>query len=82
MAIAANKALGVYAACVSETCSALAAKQSNNVQIIALGSQLVTPMLACEIVEKWLDAEFKGGDSQRKLDKIRTYEKLGVWSLK
>jgi len=74
MAIAANKVPGVFAATVNDSYSARLARESNDAQIIALGAHLVSPELACVIVETWLSAEFRGGRSARKLAKIRALE--------
>lgn len=75
MAIAANKIPGVYAAPVTDVYTARKARESNNVQIIALGARVVDAPLALAIVEAWLEAEFRGGASSRKLAKIRCLER-------
>jgi len=74
MAIAANKVPGVFAASVADLYTARLARQSNNVQIITLGANVVSGDLACAIVETWLAAEFRGGRSARKVGKIRAVE--------
>jgi len=74
MAIAANKVPGIFAAPVTDTYTARLARESNNAQIITLGANVVGPGLACAMVEAWLTAEFRGGESARKLDKIRALE--------
>ncbi len=74
MAIAANKVRGIRAAPVADTYTARRARESNDAQIITLGADLVGPGLACAIVEAWLGAEFRGGESARKLAKVRDLE--------
>jgi ribose 5-phosphate isomerase B len=74
MAIAANKIPGVYAAPVTDVYTARKARESNNAQVITLGAQLVDIPLAFAIVEAWLQAEFQGGRSSRKVAKIRCLE--------
>ncbi|MBM3501153.1 MAG: RpiB/LacA/LacB family sugar-phosphate isomerase [Armatimonadetes bacterium] len=75
MAIAANKVPGVFAATVTDVATARAARRSNNAQILCLGAESVSFDLAAEIVEAWLTTEFQGGDSLRKLAKIRAAER-------
>jgi ribose 5-phosphate isomerase B len=74
MAISANKIPGVYAAPATDIYSARKARESNNVQVITLGAQLVDVPLAFAIVEAWLQAEFQGGRSSRKVAKVRCLE--------
>ncbi|MGD9495220.1 MAG: RpiB/LacA/LacB family sugar-phosphate isomerase [Armatimonadota bacterium] len=75
MAIVANKVPGVRAAPVSSVELAVAARRSNDAQIIPLGASVVSPEQACAIVHAWLSAQFRGGDSARKLAKIGTVER-------
>jgi ribose 5-phosphate isomerase B len=75
MAIAANKVPGIFAAPVADLETARRARQSNNAQIITLGADIVSTGLACAIVAAWLAAQFKGGDSARKVAKIRALER-------
>jgi len=76
MAIAANKVPGAYAAQAHDTYSAERARKSNNAQIITLGARVVGPELAKQIVDRWLESEFSGGASARKVEKIVAAEKL------
>jgi len=75
MAIAANKVPGIFAAPVTSVRLAEAARTSSNAQIICLGAEVVPYELATQIIEAWLRAEFRNGDSARKLDKIRAVER-------
>ena len=75
MAIAANKVPGVFAASVTDIATAVAARRSNDARVIALGAQFVPCALATQIVHAWLSTEFQGGDSARKLAKIRDLER-------
>jgi len=70
MAIAANKVFGVRAAVCHDPYSAERARASNNAQIIAFGAQIVGAPVARKLLAVWLEAEFQGGRSQRKVDKI------------
>lgn len=70
MAIAANKVSGVRAACCHDPYSAERARKSNNAQIIAFGAQIIGPQVADKLLDHWLESEFEGGRSARKVDKI------------
>ena len=70
MAITANKVPGVRAANVADPYSAERARKSNDAQVLCLGARVVPPELATIIVDHWLEAEFQGGDSARKVAKI------------
>ena len=75
MAIAANKVPGVRAAVVHDAYSAERARKSNNAQVMAMGSLIIGPQLARTLVSIWLDSEFQGGESARKVEKISQIEK-------
>ena len=70
MSIAANKVPGVRAAQAHDAYSAERARKSNDAQILALGARVIGPELAKSIVRTWLQAEFAGGGSARKVSKI------------
>lgn len=74
MCIVANKVNGIRAAQCHDTYSAQRARKSNNAQVIALGARVIGPELAKEIIGAWLDAEFEGGGSAPKVEKIGYYE--------
>jgi ribose 5-phosphate isomerase B len=75
MAIAANKIPGIRAAVVHDPYSAERSRKSNNAQILAMGSLIVGPKVARMLVSIWLDSEFQGGESARKVEKIDQIEK-------
>lgn len=74
MAIAANKVPGIRAAPVHDTYTARLAMERNHAQVIAIGANVVGPGLACEMVQVWLHAQFRGGESERKVEKIQALE--------
>jgi ribose 5-phosphate isomerase B len=74
MAIAANKVPGVRAACCHDPYSAERARKSNDAQIITLGSQIVGHSLARTLIDHWLVAEFQGGRSTRKVEKLKSMD--------
>ncbi len=75
MAIAANKVPGIRAAVVHDPYSAERSRKSNNAQIMAMGSLIVGPQVARMLVSIWLESEFQGGESARKVEKIHQLEK-------
>lgn len=78
MAIAANKIPGVVAASVADPYSAERARKSNNAQVLCLGAKVVGEEVAPLLVDHWLDSEFAGGDSARKVEKIAVLDRAAV----
>jgi ribose 5-phosphate isomerase B len=74
MSIVANKFPGVRAALVNDPFTARMAKEHNNANVLVLGGRVITPEVACRLVEIWLDSEFEGDRHQRRLDKISRIE--------
>lgn len=70
MAIAANKVAGVRAATCHDVYSAERARKSNDAQIITMGSRVIGPEAAKVVLRAWLESEFQGGGSTRKVAKI------------
>jgi ribose 5-phosphate isomerase B len=75
MAMAADKVKGIRAATCCNVYQAERAIKSNNAQIIALGSLVIGVELAKKLVIAWLNSEFQGGRSERKVKKIMEIEK-------
>lgn len=75
MAIAANKVHGVRAALAHDVYSAERARKSNNAQVLTLGARVIGPEAAKTVVHAWLESEFAGGASARKVDKIDELER-------
>ena len=74
MAICANKVEGVFAGACSDVYSAERLRKSNDAQVLALGALVVGREQAKTIVAAWLNAEFQGGRSLPKVEKIRELE--------
>lgn len=74
MAIAANKVAGVRAALAHDVYSAERARKSNNAQVLTLGARVIGPEAAKTVVHAWLESEFAGGASTRKVEKIDRLE--------
>jgi ribose 5-phosphate isomerase B len=74
MSIAANKRKGIRAALCAEPYSARCAREHNDANILTMGSRVIGPGLAAEIVATFLTAEFAGGRHSRRLEKITYLE--------
>lgn len=70
MAIVANKVPSIRAALIYDVYSAERAMKSNNAQIVTLGALTIGAETAKMLVEVWLKAEFAGGRSAPKVEKI------------
>ncbi|CAG7657185.1 ribose 5-phosphate isomerase B [Paenibacillus allorhizosphaerae] len=85
MTITADKVPGIRAALCHDTYSAERARKSNNAQVLTMGARVIGSELAKHVVQAWLNAEFDGGASERKVQKIidgeqRLYQALGPQS--
>ena len=73
---AANKFPGIRAAICHDTYSAHQGVEHDNLNILCLGSRIVGPELAKELVRAWLSAVFSGAERhRRRLAKIDQIEK-------
>lgn len=70
MAISANKVAGVRAALCHDPVSAERARKSNDAQILTMGAWIIGWAEAKRVIDIWLEAEFAGGESARKVGKI------------
>lgn len=70
MAIVANKVRGVRAAVVTDPYSAERAMKSNDARVLCLGGRVLAPDVANLLVDHWVNSEFGGGESARKVAKI------------
>jgi ribose 5-phosphate isomerase B len=74
VAIAANKVPGIRAAVCHDLYSTQRSRMSNNCQIMTMGARVIGPELAKSLVDVWLAAEFQGGASAEKVDRICAIE--------
>ena len=74
ISIAANKVRGVRCVCCSEPYSALASRQHNDSNVLALGARVVGHGLATTIVETWLAGVFEGGRHASRVALIESVE--------
>ncbi len=73
-AIAANKVAGARAASCYDATTARNSREHNDANVLTLGSRLLTPETAREVLRVWLETEFAGGRHQRRVDKIIAME--------
>ncbi|MFQ5602897.1 MAG: ribose 5-phosphate isomerase B [bacterium] len=68
--IAANKVPGVRAAACQDVYTARNSRAHNNANVLTLGSRVLGPDVATDIVTVWLNTEFEGGRHANRVDKI------------
>ena len=74
MAIAANKFHGVRAAaCVDEVTAELS-RRHNDLNVLCLSGDLLSPKSVEGVVQIWMTTEFEGGRHQRRVEKIQLLE--------
>ncbi|NMA92745.1 MAG: ribose 5-phosphate isomerase B [Firmicutes bacterium] len=71
VSMVANRFQEIRAALCGDPYTARCSREHNNANILTLGSRVVGPGLALEIVEVFLRTPFLGGRHQRRLDKIK-----------
>ncbi|WP_054711393.1 ribose 5-phosphate isomerase B [Bacillus sp. JCM 19041] len=74
VAIAAGKVPGIRAALCHDTYSAERAQLSNNAQIITMGAKIIGSEVAKKVLEAYLNVQFEGGASARKIQQISDQE--------
>lgn len=74
MAITANKFPGIRAAVCHDLYSAERSRKSNDCQILCLGACVISPAFAETLLDVWLFAEFRGGRSTPKLNRLAEIE--------
>jgi ribose 5-phosphate isomerase B len=73
--ISANKIHGIRAALCNELWTARMCRLHNDANVLAMGARIVTPHMAREIVDIYLNTEFEGGRHQPRIDQIRQIER-------
>jgi ribose 5-phosphate isomerase B len=77
--IAAAKLRGVRAAICHDTYSAHQGVEHDDMNVLCLGSEIVGPSLAAELVRAFVGARFDGGERYvRRLEKVEAIEKEGL----
>ncbi|MBM3325626.1 MAG: ribose 5-phosphate isomerase B [Calditrichaeota bacterium] len=70
MSIVANKVPGVYAALCTSGVQAEYSRRHNNANVLVMAGWLTGRLLAEEILDRWLKAEFEGSRHSRRVGKI------------
>jgi len=70
MSMVANKVHGVLAALCTSAVQAEYCRKHNNANVLVMGAWLTGKLVADDILERWLAAEFEGGRHKRRVDKI------------
>lgn len=75
MSIAANKVHGVRAALAFNTDEVRLTREHNDANVLALGARYITPEVAHELVQTFLDTPFSGGERHaRRIAKVAEME--------
>ena len=74
VSIAANKVRGARAALCADPWSARRAREHTDCNILALGSYVIGPVVAEEVVDAFLNASFAGGRHVHRLAKLAAIE--------
>jgi ribose 5-phosphate isomerase B len=74
MAIAANKFPGVRAAPCTDEVTAEVSRRHNDLNVLCLSADLLSPRVVEGMVEVWIKTEFEGGRHARRLQKITDLE--------
>lgn len=77
ISIAANKISGIRAALCDNQYTARMAREHNDANIVALGSRVIGPGLAVEIVKTFLNTSFQAGRHLIRVEKINQMENTG-----
>jgi ribose 5-phosphate isomerase B len=75
MAIAANKFPGVRAAPCSDEVTAEISRRHNNLNVLCLSADMLSPRTVERMVEVWINTPFEGGRHERRVEKIHELEK-------
>src|SRR3954465_8356377 len=73
--MAANKVPGARAALCNDLYTARLSREHNDANVLPLGSRIIAPELADEILMLWLETAFAGGRHQRRIDQIAEIER-------
>jgi len=74
--IVANKVPNVRAGMAYDVSSAANSREHNDTNVLTLGAGLIGVNLAKQIVKVWLTADFGGDRHTKRVDKIKSVEKM------
>ena len=72
----ANKLKGARAACVHNKFTTLNSRKHNQANIMVLGSNVVTPAEAKELLRLFITTDYEGGRHQKRIDKMMAIENI------
>ena len=75
MSIAANKHVGIRAACCSDAFSAELTRRHNDANVLCFGARVVGLGTALQLVDAFLNTDYEGGRHQRRVDLVNQIEK-------
>lgn len=75
MSVVANKVKGIRASLVHDLYTAIQSRKHLDANILVLGARVIGEGLAEEIVRTWFETPFEGGRHERRVDKIKEWEK-------
>jgi ribose 5-phosphate isomerase B len=70
MSMMANRYKGIRAALCHDQFTALASRQHNDANVLALGGRTIGPEIAIKVLETWLETTFEGGRHERRIAKF------------
>ena len=82
MSMAANKHIGIRAACCSDTFSARLTREHNDANVLCFGARVVGPGLALDLADAFVDTEFQGGKHKTRVDLITAIEQTQLGGAK
>ena len=74
MCIAANKFRGVRAASCADEIAAEISRRHNDLNVLCLSGDMLSPRTAERMLQVWIDTEFEGGRHERRIEKISALE--------
>lgn len=74
MAITANKFPGVRAAACTDEVTAEISRRHNDLNVLCLSADMLSPRVVERMVEIWIETEFEGGRHLRRVEKIQKIE--------
>ena len=74
MAIAANKFPNVRAAACTDEVTAEISRRHNDLNVLCLSADMLSPRNVERMVDIWINTEFEGGRHQRRVEKIHQIE--------
>ena len=75
MSIAANKYPGVRAAPCTDEVTVEISRRHNDLNILCLPADMISPRTVERMVELWIETDFEGGRHSRRVEKISEIEK-------